>query len=115
MTRRLLCSSVRPGISITAFILLVGVLIPTKPALATNGPQFPGFSGESAALANAGMVAVADTSAMNTNPAALSLLEGARFDFTPVVIKPNLRLQDNMGNDVKGQQGFFVPGNIGFA
>jgi len=115
MIRRVLGLLVRSTTSLAIATFIFGSLFTAPQALATNGPQFPGFTGESAALANSGMVAVADTSAMNTNPAALSLLEGARFDFTPVVIKPNLRLQDNMGNDVKGQQGFYVPGNIGFA
>jgi long-chain fatty acid transport protein len=96
-------------------VILAAHLSAVTPALATNGPQFPAFTGESAALAGAGMVAVADTSAMNTNPAALSLLEGARLDITPVVVKPNLHLQGGFGNDAHGQQGFFVPGNIGFA
>jgi len=94
---------------------LTALLLGSNPAGATNGPQFPGFSGESAALANSGMVAVADTSSINTNPAAMSLIQGSRFDFTPVVVKPNLQLQDGLGNDARGQQGFYVPGNIAFA
>jgi long-chain fatty acid transport protein len=84
-------------------------------AYATNGPQFPAFSGESNGLAGAGMVAVADTSSINTNPAAMSLIQGSRFDFTPTVIKPILRERDSLGNDARGQQGFYVPGNAAFA
>jgi long-chain fatty acid transport protein len=101
--------------TVRALAAVIAVILSATPALATNGPQFPGFSAESAGMANAGMVAVADTSAMNTNPAALSLLEGSRLDITPLVAKPNLRLQDSFGNDARGQQGFFVPGNIAFA
>lgn len=96
-------------------LMLAAALLAGRPAGATNGPQFPGFSGESAALGNSGMVAVADTSSMNTNPAAMSLIKGSRFDFTPVVAKANLQLQDSLGNDVRGDQGFYIPGNIGFA
>lgn len=106
---------IQSEIFIAASVVLVALLYVVSPAFATNGPQFPGFSAESAGLAGAGMVAVADTSAMNTNPAALSLLEGSRLDITPVVVKPNLRMRDSFGNDVRGDQGFFVPGNLGFA
>jgi long-chain fatty acid transport protein len=107
---------VRPVVVGVVTAALVATLsLGVRPASATNGVQFPAFSGESNALAGAGMVAVADTSSINTNPAAMSLIQGSRFDLTPIVAKPNVREQDVFGNDVRGQQGFFVPGNAGFA
>ena len=62
-----------------------------RAAHALNGPQFIGFSAESTALAGSGHVAVADTSAINTNPAALSLIQGARFDATAGFIQAFLQ------------------------
>src|SRR5215217_7128477 len=62
-------------------VLSSPILVP-KAVHALNGPQFIGFSAESTALAAAGHVAVADTSAINTNPAAMSLIQGTRFDVT---------------------------------
>lgn len=104
---------------LTATILITVALASTalgpKPASATNGAQFIGFSAESTALGGAGMVAVADTSAINMNPAALSLITGSRFDFTPVYLQPLLHHRDTFGNDRDGQNDPFVLGNLGFA
>src|SRR5262249_15089629 len=72
------------------------ILIP-KTALANNGPQFIGFSAESTALAGSGHVAVADTSAINTNPAALSLIPGTRFDVTAGFVQAFLHYSDVFG------------------
>lgn len=84
-------------------------------AIALDGPQLIGFSAESTALAGAGMVAVADTSAINTNPAALSLIQGSRFDLTPGILKPFTHHQDMFGNNTDGEDRPFAPGNLGFA
>src|SRR5215831_16081053 len=90
-------------------------LIP-KTALANNGPQFIGFSAESTALAGSGHVAVADTSAINTNPAALSLIQGTRLDVTAGVLQAFLHHSDVFGNnDVAGQNNVFALGNLGAA
>ena len=107
------------GLAFTVLILLF-VNLPLAPlnlgtALATNGPQFIGFSAESTGLAGAGHVAVADTSAINTNPAALSLIDGARFDFTAGPLQAFLHHNDGFGNDVDGQNNLFILGNLGFA
>ncbi len=91
------------------------ILIP-KTALANNGPQFIGFSAESTALAGSGHVAVADTSSINTNPAALSLIQGTRFDVTAGVLQAFLHHSDVFGNnDVAGQNNVFALGNLGAA
>jgi long-chain fatty acid transport protein len=91
------------------------VLIP-KTALANNGPQFIGFSAESTALAGSGHVAIADTSAINTNPAALSLIQGTRFDVTAGVLQAFLHHSDAFGNNnVAGQNNLYALGNLGAA
>jgi long-chain fatty acid transport protein len=107
------------GLACTVLILLF-VNLPLAPlnfgiAFASNGPQLIGFSAESAGLAGAGHVAVVDTSAINTNPAALSLIDGARFDFTAGPQQAFLHHSDGFGNDVDGQNNVFVIGNLGFA
>jgi len=107
------------GLAFTVLILLI-VNLPLAPlnlgiALATNGPQLIGFSAESTGLAGAGHVAVADTSTINTNPAALSLIAGARFDFTAGPLQAFLHHNDGFGNDVDGQNNPVILGNLGFA
>jgi long-chain fatty acid transport protein len=85
-------------------------------AHALNGPQFIGFSAESTALAGAGQVAVADTSALNTNPGALSLIQGTRFDVTAGFIQAFLHHSDVFGNtNVGGQNNAYAIGNLGVA
>jgi long-chain fatty acid transport protein len=85
-------------------------------AFGINGPQLIGYSAESTALAGAAPVAVADTSAINTNPAALSLIQGTRFDFTAGPLQAFLHHSDVFGNNnVAGQNNVFVIGNAGFA
>jgi len=98
-------------------LALLSVLILTpQPALANNGPQFIGFSAESTALAGSGHVAVADTSAINTNPAALSLIQGTRFDVTAGFLQAFLHHSDVFGNNnVAGQNNVYALGNLGVA
>jgi long-chain fatty acid transport protein len=84
-------------------------------ALALNGPELIGFSAASTALAGAGHVAVADTSAMNTNPAALSLIKDFRFDFTGGFLKPDIHLSNNVNSNAAGQNDPFALGNVGIA
>jgi len=107
------------AVSLNRYVLIaviVGMqLVHASGASALNGPQFIGFSAESTALAGAGSVAVADTSAINTNPAALSLIQGTRFDVTAGPLKPILHHRDAFGNDTDGQNDLFVLGNAGFA
>src|SRR5215475_4796391 len=96
--------------------LLSSQIFITKTAHALNGPQFIGFSAESTALAGSGHVAVADTSAINTNPAAMSLIQGTRFDVTAGCIQAFLHHSDVFGNnDVAGQNNVYAIGNLGAA
>ncbi len=96
------------GLSSTLFI--------PKTVYGINGAQLIGFSAESTAMAGSGHVAIADTSAINTNPAALSLIDGTRFDFTAGVLQAFLNHSDVFGNtNVAGQANAFALGNLGFA
>src|SRR5262249_41382816 len=91
------------------------IFIP-KTALANNGPQFIGFSAESTALAGSGHVALADTSAINTNPAALSFIQGTRFDVTASFVQAFLHRYDDFGNNnVAGQNNVYALGSLGAA
>src|SRR5688572_30225593 len=102
--------------SILFFAILSSPFLTTTTAYALNGPQFIGFSAESTALAGSGHVAVADTSAMNTNPAALSLIQGTRFDVTAGFIQAFLHHSDVVGNDrVGGRNNAYALGNLGVA
>jgi long-chain fatty acid transport protein len=100
-------------------LLLVVVsshILTTSAAHAINGAQFIGFSGESTALAGSGHVAVADTSAINTNPAAMSLIEGTRFDVSPGFVQAFLHHSDVFGNtNVSGQNDAYALLNLGVA
>ena len=108
----------RKAVARCLFLLAVlnsPILIPTV-ALALNGPQFIGFSAESTALAGSGHVAVADTSTINTNPAAMSLIQGTRFDVTAGFIQAFLHHSDIFGNNnVAGQNNVYAIGNLGVA
>ena len=91
-------------------------ILATRTAHAINGAQFIGFSGESTALAGSGHVAVADTSAINTNPAAMSLIQGTRFDVTAGFVQAFLHHSDVFGNNnVAGQNNVYALGNLGVA
>ena len=105
--------------ALAKWLLLLTILsspLITKTAHALNGPQFIGFSAESSALAGSGHVAVADTSAINTNPAAMSLIQGTRFDVTAGFIQAFLHHSDVFGNNnVAGQNNAYAIGNLGVA
>src|SRR6478672_9812274 len=108
-----------PGTKLSRWLLVLAFLIwhilLATTAQALNGPQFIGFSAESTALAGAGHVAVADTSAINTNPAALSLIKDFRFDFTGGFLKPDIRYSNNFNDNAGGPNSPFALGNIGIA
>jgi long-chain fatty acid transport protein len=98
------------------FAILSSHILITNTALALNGPQFIGFSAESTALAASGHVAIADTSAINTNPAAMSLIQGTRLDVTAGFIQAFLHHSDVFGNNnVAGQNNAYAIGNLGVA
>src|SRR5712691_2785007 len=97
-------------------ILSMLALSDVNRAFAVNGLQLIGFSAESTALGGSGHVAIADTSSINTNPAALSLIQGTRFDVSAGPLGAFLHHSDVFGNDnVAGQNNVTVLGDFGFA
>src|SRR5713101_5061375 len=97
-------------------ILSMLALSDVNRAFAVNGLQLIGFSAESTALGGAGHVAIADTSSINTNPAALSLIQGARLDVSAGPLQAFLHHADVFGNDdVAGRAGVTAVGHFGFA
>ncbi|HKC92822.1 MAG TPA: outer membrane protein transport protein [Nitrospira sp.] len=106
--------------AVIGYLILLAILsahiFTTSNAHALNGPQFIGFSAESTALVGSGHVAVADTSSINTNPAAMSLIEGTRFDVTAGFIQAFLHHSDVFGNNnVAGENNVYAIGNLGAA
>src|SRR4026208_1261266 len=107
------CSQVSFWKPSAAYVLLLA--LSEAPAWALNGPQLIGFSAESTALAGSGHVAVADTSAINTNPAALSLIQGRRLDVTVGALQAFVRHSDIFNAEhIAGQNDGFAIGNAGF-
>jgi long-chain fatty acid transport protein len=101
----------RRGIIILSLILLSDV----HPAFAVNGLELIGFSGESLALGGSGHVAIADTSSINTNPAAMSLIPRSRFDVTAGPLQIFQQHSDSFGNNnVEGRSNVTVLGDSGF-
>ncbi len=107
------CLAMKLGTAICLFVL---AFLDTSLAHAINGPQLIGYSAESTALAGSGHVAIADTSAINTNPAALSLIQGTRLDITAGPVQGFLHHSDVFGNNnAAGQNNVYALGNLGFA
>jgi long-chain fatty acid transport protein len=97
-------------------ILTIVALSDTKLAFAVNGLQLIGFSAESLALGGSGHVAITDTSSINTNPAAMSLIQESRFDFSGGPLESFLHHSDAFGNNnVAGQKNVTALGGFGFA
>lgn len=103
--------------AVSAFLALAALaLVEADRAFAVNGLQLIGFSPESTALAGSGHVAIADTSSINTNPAALSLIHGTRLDVSAGPLGVYLHHSDVFGNDnVAGENNVTLLGGFGFA
>ncbi len=96
--------------------LFWGTIMLANPALAGNGFNLIGFGTESIGMGGADLAVARDTSALNTNPAGLTQIEGQRFEVTSIVgIALNVRHKDQFDNDrfVANTPVFF--GNIGYA
>src|SRR5262245_59921340 len=85
-------------------------------ASAVNGLQLIGFSADSTALAGSVHVAVADTSSIYTNPAAMSLIGGTLIDVSAGPLQVFLHHSDGFGNDDHaGERGVIALGDLGLA
>lgn len=96
-------------------IVLIFIGINFEVAYAANGTNAIGFSAASNGMGGADIAALADTSAINNNPALLSQIGGARLDATLTFLKPDLHHEDVFGNDIDGQNDPFLLLNTGFA
>jgi long-chain fatty acid transport protein len=97
-------------------VLSIFALSDVNRAFAVNGLQMIGFSAESTALAGSGHVSIADTSSINTNPEALSLIQGTRFDVSAGPLQAFLHHSDGFGNgNVPGEDNVTVLGDVGVA
>jgi long-chain fatty acid transport protein len=90
-------------------------LLPAAGAYATNGLNQIGFGTESVGMAGADIAVARDTSALNTNPAGLSRIEGALADMnTAVAYTGNIEHQDQFGNDESNANKFPILGSLGY-
>ena len=95
-------------------------LAPAGPALATNATNLTGYSAASTAMGGADMASLYDTSAMNANPAALSLLprgvdgdprglfSAGLMDLSLGVLGPLMHHEDVFGNSRDGENDPFL-------
>jgi len=101
------------GVSAT-LMLLAGLLLPVA-AIATNGLNQIGFGAESVGMGGADIAVARDTSALNTNPAGLTQIDGALADMnTAVAYTGNIKHKDGFGNNESNSNKFPVLGSIGY-
>jgi long-chain fatty acid transport protein len=96
------------------------LLLPARPALATNATNLTGYSAAASAMGGADAASFLDTSAINSNPATLSLLPAApdrdpsslvsagRMDFSLGVLGPFLHHEDGFNNSRDGENEPFL-------
>jgi long-chain fatty acid transport protein len=101
---------------------LLACLLPgaARPALATNATNLTGYSAASGAMGGADAASFLDTSAINANPATLSLMptpsdrdpsslfSAGRLDLTLGVLGPFLHHDDRFGNSRDGENEPFL-------
>ncbi|MEW6764890.1 MAG: outer membrane protein transport protein [Pseudomonadota bacterium] len=95
---------------------LLGSLLCSSSALATNGFNLIGFGAESTLMAGADVAVARDTSALNTNPAGLTQIRGQWFDgFASVLRTTDLVHKDSLGNEVHATNRYTLLGGGGYA
>ncbi len=106
-----------PGILRWVIVIPLVLALPdVHTAFAVNGLQLIGFSAESTALGGSGHIAIADTSSINTNPAALSLIRGTRLDVSAGPLGSYLHHSDVFSNnEAAGENNVTLLGHLGFA
>jgi long-chain fatty acid transport protein len=96
-------------LAISTFLLAI---VPI--ASASNGTNLPAYSAAALGLGGADLVSVDDTSQLNNNPAALSLIHGHRGDFTLMYIQTFLHYEDANNNKDRPTDAY-LPMNVGYA
>ncbi|VAW78161.1 hypothetical protein MNBD_GAMMA14-1245 [hydrothermal vent metagenome] len=98
-----------------ALCLPIGLMYPLDVA-ATNGLNQIGFGAESIGMAGADLAVARDTSALNTNPAGLTQIKGARLDMNLAVADTGgIRHKDVFGNDRNNTNKYPKLGNMAYA
>ncbi|VAW76725.1 hypothetical protein MNBD_GAMMA15-168 [hydrothermal vent metagenome] len=101
--------------SVLTLSLLIGLVFPPD-AVATNGLNQIGFGPESIGMGGADLAVARDTSALNTNPAGLTQIKGARLDMNLAVADTgSIRHKDEFGNDSNNANKYPRLGNIAYA
>ena len=96
-------------------VTILGVLLAPSPSvLASNGTNLPAYSAAALGQGGADLVSVNDTSPLNNNPAALSLVPGSRVDLTLMYIQPFYHYSD-ASNDLNAHNDGYLPGNLAYA
>src|SRR5688572_21807756 len=95
-------------------ILFASFLAFTASVHASNGTNLPAYSAAALGQGGADLVSVNDTSPLNNNPSALSLIPGKRIDLTLMYIQPFYHYSD-ASNDLDSQNDGYLPGNVAYA
>ena len=94
---------------------LLAVLMMPAPAVATNGLNQIGFGTESVGMGGADIAVARDTSALNTNPAGLTQIDGALLDMNAAVAYTgNIKHRDGFGNNENNSNKYPVLGSVGY-
>lgn len=94
----------------------ISFLFLSDQASATNGFNLIGFGAESSLMAGADIAVARDTSALNTNPAGLTQIQGRAFDgFGSMLRTLDLAHKDSFGNDVLASNKYTFLGGGGYA
>ncbi len=93
-------------------VLLLGAMAPSV-ALATNGLNLIGSGGISTGLAGADTAVATDFSAMNTNPAGMTQIQGKHAGAALTIIAPDLQFR-NSGSNQGGEDDPLLIPNLGY-
>jgi long-chain fatty acid transport protein len=95
--------------------LAAALVLCAQTATAGNGTNLIGFGVESWLLAGADVAAARDTSALSTNPAGITQLNGSAFDgHAGVATTSGTRHRDQFGNDVEADNEILALGDFGY-
>lgn len=96
------------------FLVLVGLTLPLA-ATATNGLNQIGFGTESVGMGGADIAVARDTSALNTNPAGLTQIDGALADINVAIgYAGDIKHKDQFGNNKNNSNKYPILGNVGY-
>jgi long-chain fatty acid transport protein len=98
----------------TGAVIINAFLAGAPHALASNGTNLPAYSAAALGQGGADLVSINDTSQLNNNPAALTLVPGDRIDLTLMYIQPFYHYRDAFNNSASQNDGY-LPGNFSYA